>query len=34
MLMQSLFDPQISDWQTEAMQSIKLLLNGLARRKE
>jgi len=34
MLMQSLFDPQISDWQTEARQSIELLMNGLARRKE
>jgi AcrR family transcriptional regulator len=34
MLMQSLFDPQIPDWQTEATQSIQLLMNGLARRKE
>lgn len=34
MLMQSLFDPQISDWQTEARQSIELLMNGLARRKK
>jgi AcrR family transcriptional regulator len=34
MLMQFLFDPQIPDWQTEATQSIQLLMNGLARRKE
>jgi AcrR family transcriptional regulator len=34
MLMQSLFDPQIPDWQMEARQSIQLLMNGLARRKE
>ncbi len=34
MLMQSLFDPQIPDWQTEARQSIQLLMNGLAGSKE
>jgi AcrR family transcriptional regulator len=34
MLMQSLFDPQITDWHTEATQSIGLLMNGIARRKE
>ncbi len=34
MLMQSLFDPQITDWQTEATQSMELLMNGIARRKE
>jgi AcrR family transcriptional regulator len=34
MLMQSLFDPQIPDWHTEARQSMELLMNGLARRKE
>jgi AcrR family transcriptional regulator len=34
MLMQSLFDPQITDWQTEARQSIELFMNGLVRRKE
>jgi hypothetical protein len=33
-LMQSLFDPQITDWQTEATQTMELLLNGIARRKE
>lgn len=34
LLMQSLFDPQIADWHTEARQSMKLLMNGIARRKE
>lgn len=33
MLMQSLFDPQITDWQSEARRSIELLMNGIARRK-
>ena len=33
MLMQSLFDPQITDWPAEATQSMQLLLNGIARRK-
>jgi AcrR family transcriptional regulator len=31
MLMQSLFDPQITDWQTEARQNMELLLKGIAR---
>jgi AcrR family transcriptional regulator len=34
MLMQSLFDPQITNWQTEARQSMELFLNGISRRKE
>jgi AcrR family transcriptional regulator len=34
LLMQSLFDPQIADWQTEARQSVELLLNGMTRRTE
>jgi len=34
MLMQSLFDPQIANWQSEARQSMELLLNGIARRIE
>ena len=34
MLMQSLFDPQITDWHTEATQTMELFLNGIARRKE
>ncbi len=34
MLMQSLFDPQITDWPGEARSSMELLLNGIARRKE
>ncbi|HSB67328.1 MAG TPA: TetR/AcrR family transcriptional regulator [Anaerolineales bacterium] len=32
LLMQSLFDPQITDWQLEARQSVELLINGIARR--
>ena len=32
LLMESLFDPNITDWQLEAKQSIQLMLNGLARR--
>lgn len=32
LLMESLFDPNITDWQLEARQSIELLLNGLSRR--
>jgi len=32
LLMESLFDPQITDWQAEARQSMELLLNGIARR--
>lgn len=34
MLMQSLFDPQVTNWQIEARQSMELLMNGIARRKE
>jgi len=34
MLMQSLFDPQVTNWQTEARQSMELLMNGIARRIE
>lgn len=34
MLMQSLFDPQISDWPSEARQSMELLMKGIARRIE
>jgi AcrR family transcriptional regulator len=34
MLMQSLFDPQIADWQNEARQSMELLMKGISRRKE
>lgn len=33
MLMQSLFDPQITDWKSEAKGSMELFLNGIARRK-
>jgi AcrR family transcriptional regulator len=32
MLMQSLFDPQVTNWQREARQSMELLMNGIARR--
>jgi AcrR family transcriptional regulator len=34
LLMASLFDPQVSNWQTEARQSLELLMNGFARRNE
>jgi AcrR family transcriptional regulator len=34
MLMQSLFDPQITDWPTEARGNMQLLMNGIARRKK
>ena len=34
MLMQSLFDPSVNDWQIEARQSMELLMQGIARRKE
>jgi AcrR family transcriptional regulator len=34
MLMQSLFDPNIPSWQSEARQSMELLMNGIARRTE
>jgi len=33
MLMQSLFDPQITNWQSEARESMGLLMNGIARRE-
>jgi AcrR family transcriptional regulator len=32
LLMQSLFDKQIANWQDEAKQSVELLMNGFARR--
>jgi AcrR family transcriptional regulator len=34
LLMQSLFDPNITDWKREARQSMELLMNGIARRIE
>ncbi len=34
LLMQSLFNRQISDWPTEARQSIELVMKGIARRLE
>jgi AcrR family transcriptional regulator len=34
LLMESLFNPQVTNWQTEARQSLELLLNGIAWRKE
>jgi AcrR family transcriptional regulator len=34
MLMQSLFDPQVTNWKNEARQSMELLMNGIARRIE
>jgi AcrR family transcriptional regulator len=34
MLMQSLFDPHVTSWQSEAKQSMELLMNGISRRKE
>jgi AcrR family transcriptional regulator len=34
MLMQSLFDPQITNWPDEARGSMELLMDGIARRKE
>lgn len=34
MLMQSLFDPQIPNWRSEARQSMELLMNGITRRIE
>lgn len=33
LLMESLFDPQITNWPVESRQSLELLMNGLARRK-
>jgi AcrR family transcriptional regulator len=32
LLMESLFNPQVSDWKNETRQSLELLLNGMARR--
>jgi len=32
LLMESLLNPQVTDWQTEARQSLELLLNGIVRR--
>jgi AcrR family transcriptional regulator len=34
MLMQSLFDPQITDWSMEARQHMQLVMDGIARSKE
>ncbi|OGO62316.1 MAG: hypothetical protein A2032_07250 [Chloroflexi bacterium RBG_19FT_COMBO_49_13] len=34
MLMQSLFDPQITNWQVEARQNMELLMHGIARRTQ
>jgi AcrR family transcriptional regulator len=34
LLMESLFDPQVTNWQVEARQSLELLMNGIARSKE
>ena len=34
LLMESLFDPQVTNWQIEARQSMELLMNGIARRIE
>ncbi len=34
MLMQSLFDPSISDWRVEARQSIQILMDGMAGSRE
>ena len=34
LLMESLFDPQVINWQIEVRQSLELLMNGIARRKE
>jgi AcrR family transcriptional regulator len=34
LLMQSLFDPQVTDWPDEAKHSIELLMSGIARRDE
>ncbi len=33
LLMESLFDPQVPDWQQEARQSLELLMNGIGRSK-
>ncbi len=34
LLMESLLNPQVTNWQIEARQSLELLMNGMARRKE
>ncbi len=34
LLMESLFNPQVTDWRLEARQSLELLLNGVVRRIE
>lgn len=34
LLMQSLFDPDITDWQAEARQSVELFMKGIIRRNE
>jgi AcrR family transcriptional regulator len=34
LLMQPLFDPEITDWQTEARQSVELLMKGIARKNK
>ena len=34
LLMESLFDPQITDWQDEARNSVELLMNGIVRREK
>ena len=34
LLMESLFNPQVTDWQQEARASLELLLNGISRRIE
>jgi AcrR family transcriptional regulator len=34
LLMEALLNPQITDWQVEARQSLELFLNGIVRRKE
>lgn len=33
LLMQSLFDPQITDWESEAKNSVELFIKGITRRK-
>jgi AcrR family transcriptional regulator len=33
LLMESLFNPQVTDWKNETRQSLELLLNGMARSK-
>jgi AcrR family transcriptional regulator len=34
LLMESLLNPQVTNWQTEARQSLEILLHGMARRTE